>query len=192
MNGAEAVVLLRDVVLLLALGIAVYTDATKGKIYNWLTVPLIVFGLAMSIVLGAFEPEHGNRLLDIVGAPFVSSIAGLALAFAIFGLAYLFHMLGGGDVKLLCGIGAVLGWQLFLGAAFFTACAGAVIAVIVLIWHGRLSEGLKSSALVFISPRSLAKQRESNPDAAEHKTIHYSYAIAIGTLTAWILSSMRG
>ncbi len=191
MSYLDAVVI--DCVLLLTLGVALYTDLTRGKVYDWLTVPAIGLGLLVNFFAGGVDTAQGNRLAGFLGQPFMASLAGLALALGIFGLAYLLHMLGGGDVKLLAAVGALMGWRFFLEAAILTACVGAVIAVGVLIWRGRLIEGLKSSLLALVAPRRFTRRQQSAPPgAAEMITIPYSVAIVIGTVAAWLLSSMGG
>ena len=187
MNHVDAFV--RDGVLLVMLGVALYTDLTRGKVYDWLTIPVIVFGLLISLFAGSAEPAQGNALLGFVGRPFLASLAGLVLAFLVFGFAYLMHMLGGGDVKLMGAVGALMGLGFFLDAAVLTACAGAVVAVVVLVWRGRLWAGLKSSVLVFVAPRRFREhQKNAPPGAAEMTVIPYTIAIVVGTGTAWILA----
>ena len=189
MSHADAIAVARDCVLLTALAVALYTDVRRGRVYNWCTLPAIGLGLLINYVAGAAGGAQGNAFTRVLGGPLISSLAGLALALGIFGVAYLLHMLGGGDVKLMCVVGAVKGVRFFFDAAVFTACAGALIAVGVLIWRGRLTEGLRSSVLALCAPKKFKRRRESMPaDAAELVTIPYVAAIVIGTLTAWVLS----
>ena len=190
MSHADVIVFVRDCVLFAVLGIALYTDLTRSKVYNWCTLPAIGVGLLINYVAGATETAQGNALADILGGPLIDGLMGLALAVGIFGLAYLFHMLGGGDVKLMCAVGALKGVRFFFDAAVLTACAGAIIAVGVLIWRGRLKEGLKCSLVAMFTPWKLKKRREALPaDAAEMTTIPYVVAIVIGTVMAWLLTS---
>ncbi len=190
MSPTDAIAFACDCVLLALLGVALYTDLTRGKVYNWCTVPAILLGLLMRYVAGALETAQGNVLADALGRPLIDGLLGLALALGIFGFAYLFHMLGGGDVKLMCAVGALMGWRFFFNAAVFTACAGALIAVGVLIWRGRLVEGLKSSLLALFAPAKFRKRRSSLPaEAPELMTIPYTAAIVIGTVAAWVLNT---
>ena len=189
MSDGDVIAIARDGVLLAMLGVALYTDVTRRKVYDWCTLPAIGLGLLISYVAGATQLAQGNWLADVLGKPLIDSLMGLALALGIFGVAYLLHTLGGGDVKLMCAIGALKGLRFFVDAAVFTACAGAVIAIAVLIWRGRLWQGLKRSLLVFCF-WSRKKQDENLPaGAAETMTIPYVWAIAVGSLTAWILTA---
>jgi len=189
MSDGDVIAIARDGVLLAMLAVALYTDVTRRKVYDWCTLPAIGLGLLISFVAGATERVQGNWLADALGWPLIDSFMGLALALGIFGVAYLLHTLGGGDVKLMCAIGALKGLRFFFDAAVFTACAGAVIAIVVLIWRGRLWQGLKRSLLVFCF-WSRKKQDEHLPaGAAETMTIPYVWAIAVGSLTAWVLTA---
>lgn len=187
MSHAAVVALARDGVLLATLAVALYTDLTRRRVYDWCTFTAVGLGLLINYVAGAFEHAQGNALAVHLGGPLIDALLGLALAVGIFGVAYLLHMLGGGDVKLMCAIGALKGLSFFFDAAVFTACAGAVIAVAVLIWRGRLWQGLKRSLLVFCF-WSRREEDDASARAAEAMTIPYVWAIAIGTLTAWILA----
>ncbi|MFW6158335.1 MAG: A24 family peptidase [Planctomycetota bacterium] len=190
MPAAEVIAWLRDGVLLVTLGVAVYTDVTRGKVYNWCTLPAIGLGLLLNYVAGAAVPAQGNAVAGILGGPLISGLAGLALAVGVFGIAYLLHVLGGGDVKLMAAVGAIEGWRFLLNAAVFTACAGALVAIGVLVWRGRLAQGLKSSVQALVTPRRFRKRREALPaDAPELATIPYTWAIAVGTMVTWLLTS---
>ena len=190
MTAADVIALSRDCVLLTALAVALYTDLTRGKVYNWCTVPAIVLGLLISYVAGAGDSAQGETLADVLGAPLIDGLSGLALALGVFGLAYLLGMLGGGDVKLMCAVGALKGLGFLLHAAVFTACFGAVIAVVVLASRRRLKAGLKTSVAALVAPGRVRKLRESPPEgAAELTTIPYVWAIVLGTVTAWILGA---
>jgi len=188
MTPADAFELASEAILLVALGVALYTDLTRGKVYDWCTFPAICLGLLLSYVAGAYEPAQGAALVRALGGPLIASLAGLALALGLFGVAYLLKMLGGGDVKLMCAVGALKGLQFFIVAAFFTACAGAIIAVAVLIWRDRLKEGLRGSLMALFAPLRFKKHREAAPpDAAELTMIPYVGAIVVGTVAALVL-----
>ena len=188
MSTADGIALARDGVLLATLAVALVTDATRGKVYNWLTLPAIGLGLLINFVAGALDQAQGNALADAFGAPLIDGLMGLALALGIFGTAYLLHMLGGGDVKLMGAVGALKGLRFFIDAAVLTACAGAVLAVVVLVWRGRLWQGVRRSVLVFCVWRRTKPDADAPPGAAETLTIPYVWAIAVGTLAAWVLT----
>lgn len=75
--------------------VAAFTDYRRGKIYNWLTLPALVFGVVVAGATG----------LDTLGR----AAAGLGVASAIFLPLFFTGILGGGDVKLVMAMATVLG-----------------------------------------------------------------------------------
>jgi len=68
--------------------VASVTDVARGRIYNWLTLPLTLTALIYATVtLGWSGLGH--------------SLLGLALGFLLYGWMFWIGVLGGGDVKLL-------------------------------------------------------------------------------------------
>jgi prepilin peptidase CpaA len=83
-------------VVLLGSMIAVITDVWKYKVYNLLTVPLLLSGLFYYTATAGWS---GLR----------ASAAGMAVGFIAFIVPYLFGIMGAGDVKLMAALGAWLG-----------------------------------------------------------------------------------
>ena len=115
-----------------ATGVALVTDLWKFKVYNGLTLPLLVAGLVF----------HGT------------ATNGLGLSFSACGLLcgftglIAFSALGGfgaGDVKLMAGIGAWLGPQNTLSLLIVSALVSGLSAVVICWWQGRLSERVLSA-----------------------------------------------
>ena len=129
----------------------VFIDAEHMILPNVITYPLFVFALLARIALpAAFD---GNFFSDTTYAP-ISSFNGwppwaLSLAGAIFGalvgggslwlVGALWKLLRGvdamglGDVKLLFGIGALLGWRLTILTIFIGAFTGAIAGIAVVL-----------------------------------------------------------
>ena len=66
-----------------------------------------------------------------------TSIEGLGLALAIYGLLYLLRALGGGDVKLMAAIGAVAGPGHWLRIFILGALIGGLVAIVLIVVRGR-------------------------------------------------------
>lgn len=98
---------------------AIIDDLRRRRIANWIPAVALVGGLLLMSV------EAGWRG---VGSAVLGSIAGGA-AFLIF---FLRGGMGGGDIKLMAGFGALLGPARVLEAALWAAACGGLIAVIVI------------------------------------------------------------
>jgi prepilin peptidase CpaA len=109
------------------------TELRRGKIYNWLTYPAILAGLAFGAVRGAVE---AGSAWD----GFVNHAAGFGLGFGVLFLAYLLGGMGGGDVKLMGAVGAFLGWgqdAAALYATFYSFLVGAALGLVLMVWRGQ-------------------------------------------------------
>ena len=158
-------------VLLVAVSAAAYLDVRYQRIPNWLTMPLIVLGLG----LNGFG-RGGEGLVD-AGTGFV-------VGFGALGCLALLSGMGMGDVKLMGGVGAVVGFPHIVSVLLLTAIAGGVEGLVVTIWTGRLGVVLKRLPIV-LRLRS-AGSGEGSGSAGEPILIPYGVAITAGTL--WSLA----
>jgi Flp pilus assembly protein protease CpaA len=131
-------------------GAAAVEDLWRRTISNWLCLAALVSGMAFHGWIGGWRG---------VG----ESLLGAVCGFGIFLLFYLLGGMGGGDVKLMGGLGAVLGWSRALYAAFWTALTGGLLAAAVIGYAGW--------------------RRGANEVAATPQSIPYAPAIAAG---AWL------
>ena len=95
---------------------AIVDDLWRRQISNWIPAVALVGGVASMAI------ERGWR-----GAG--SSLLGAVAGFGVFLVFYLLGGMGGGDVKLMAGFGAVLGPAGLFEAALWTALLGGLIAV---------------------------------------------------------------
>ncbi len=161
---------------------SVYTDIRYGKIFNKLTFPLFFSGFIYNIL---FKGLNG----------FLSSLIGSLLAFVPFFIFFQMGGLGGGDVKLLAGIGAWLGYPLILWVIFFTAISGLLISIIFALLKGKMEillkgmveESKRGARNIFIS---LLTRNFTFYDSKEKFKFHipYSVAIALGTFIGVFLN----
>jgi prepilin peptidase CpaA len=94
-------------------------DLRRRQISNWIPGSAFVSGLALQTV------QHGWRG---AGSALLGTLAGAGV-FLIF---YLLGGMGGGDVKLMAGFGALLGAKRLFEAALWTAGCGGVMALAVI------------------------------------------------------------
>ena len=154
------------------LGVAVVTDLRTGRIYNKVTVPCAAAGL----VLGGISqglPGVGDRVL------------GAAVPLAAVLLLSRLARLGGGDVKLLMGVGALKGLHFAIWAMLLTGIFGGVLAAVTIIRR----RALKATAFNMVA-NMLSNAGGVRSDLAEGSVaggIPYSIAIALGSATALVL-----
>lgn len=153
------------IVLPFILAFACYGEIKERRIPNWLTLGTIALGL------GAATIEHGTQ-------GFVDSALGLAITGGVFLPFCLLGIVGGGDMKLMAGVGAVVCYPLALRVLCDTCLAGGVIAIALMAWHGiLLTTLLNAMRVIFGMPR----RREGLSKAP---TVPYALAITLGTLVA--------
>jgi prepilin peptidase CpaA len=98
---------------------AMIDDLARRQIANWIPLAALAAGFGWQIGQSGVQ----GLLYAAIG-----TVAGFA-AFLIF---YLLGGMGGGDVKLMAGFGALLGFHRLVEAALWTAGVGGLIAVGVL------------------------------------------------------------
>jgi prepilin peptidase CpaA len=186
----DGIVLARHVCLLALAVTCAYTDLARGKLYNVVTLGGLAFGLALAYLLDA-AASHTDFHLPLT-THLVRAALGAALGGGVLFLLYLAGGFDAGDVKMMTAVGA-LGtptvarsgpadpYAFIIWALFYTALAGAMIGLGLLIWRGRLRQGIKDSLRALVSFRKPRREGIS-PDA----TMPYGLAIAIGTIWAWL------
>src|ERR1700688_2642434 len=133
---------------------AVIDDLARRHIANWIPIAALA---------GGFGWQIGKS-----GWPGVlTALAGTVVGFAVFLIFYLLGGMGGGDVKLMAGFGALLGAGRLLEAALWTAGVGGIMAVVALGWKALRRRLTNTAAL---SPEE--REREAS--------IPYAPAIAVG------------
>jgi prepilin peptidase CpaA len=157
---------------------AAWWDASSGRIPNEITVTGVAAGLILRAPLGL--------------EPLVRGLGGLGIAFGLAVVLYGLRAIGGGDVKLLAGVGAFLGSGEILGALGVIAVLGAVYALVVVGLRGLLP------LLVFNTfelIKSWLTRGRSGPsrklDSPNALTIPYGVPIALGTLIWWFGEGVR-
>jgi prepilin peptidase CpaA len=154
---------------LIVLAVATFTDLRSRRIPNWLVLPFLVAGIAVS---GWFHGWHG------IG----QSLAGVALGILIFGFLFWMGGMGAGDVKLCAAIGAWIGPnQLFL-ALVLTGLAGGVMVLLWAAWGGFLKDLFKGTGDLIFGSKERGEAVLGNP---LRRKMPYAPAIAIGTLISF-------
>jgi prepilin peptidase CpaA len=138
-------------VLIVIVGVAaVLEDLTRRRISNWTSGGAMIAGLIVH-----FAQRGWTGVLH--------SLFGSAIGFAVFLIFYLLGGMGGGDVKLMAGFGALLGDARIVPAALLAAVSGGLMAAI------------------YLAVRAVARRVGSGAKACE--SIPYAPAITAG---AWL------
>lgn len=172
----------------LGIGIAVALagaaiDARTGHIPNWLTLgPLAVAPPAFFVLEAS---THGLRA-GLVAAG-LSLLGALICGLPPF-IAFIKGSMGGGDVKLLAALGAILGPRLGLDAEFYAFVIGALYVPGKLAWEGTLLSTLTGIAKATLNPLRAKEARASLPETLKMR-VRLGPAICAGTIVAVVCSS---
>ena len=151
---------------------AVIDDLARRHIANWIPAAALAGGFGWQIGQNGWQ-----------GA--LWALAGAGVGFLVFLIFFLLGGMGGGDVKLMAGFGALLGTGRLLEAALWTAGIGGIMAVTILGWKA-LRRGIGTwvgSSLESASKTLSAEERE------REASIPYAPAIALGV---WISLVPKG
>ncbi len=160
----------------LALGliVAAVTDVREGRIPNWLTGSLAVFGI------GAQSWAHGWE-------GFLFSLGGLMMGLVCLMFFYIKGGMGAGDVKLLGAIGTILGPGQVVFAFTFAAMLGGLYSLGLLFNQGGMRHAWDRVLLLLSTlkiTRTLPVSGEKN--SAEPK-LRYALVLGLGTVIAQTL-----
>ena len=153
--------------LLAVLAISAYTDVRTGLIYNAVTYPAIVAGLTATL-LGA-------------GPGPAATIAGCLAGGGTLYVMFAFGWMGGGDVKLMAAVGAVVGFPLVLSVLFYSIFFGGAAAAALLAWRGQL--GAVASDVASLACECGVEHARV---PARGGSLPFGVAIALGTLVAML------
>jgi prepilin peptidase CpaA len=174
---------LRTGVLMGLLLIAAVGDVRTGRIPNW----LVLAGVLYAVGYNTLSPPYRHD----IGVLF--ALGGLAVGFVTLLPAYLFRVMGAGDVKLMAMVGAFLGTWATVGAVLATLLAGGVLALGLALRHGRLAPMLRNVVMVF---RGVVITFPSGGGAltvdasTSAGRMPYGVAIAVGTIGYLILDQL--
>jgi prepilin peptidase CpaA len=134
--------------------LATVEDIWRRQISNVTTVGAFALGLVAQTAL------YGLKGLG-------SALGGMAAGFLVFLIFFLLGGMGGGDIKLMAGFGAVIGLSRIVPAAVMTAIVGALFA------------------LGYLLVRKIRGKSKDTDKAAEPEAIPYAPAISLGVLLSF-------
>ncbi len=163
--------LIAFIVLSVVLLIAAITDCLYGKVYNKLTYPAILLGLALWTTAGLLGGDRGLS----------ASLIGLACGLIPFAIIARLGGLGGGDVKLMAAVGAMgASWQVVLSTAFYAMIVAMVMAVVIMFHRGIVRQTLRR---ILGAALSAAARSKTDLNNTQH-TVPFGAAVAVGGIIA--------
>jgi prepilin peptidase CpaA len=136
---------------------ATVDDLRRRHIANWIPAVALAGGFAWQIYVSGWRGS-------------LDALLGSAAGFGVFLVFYLLGGMGGGDVKLMAGFGALLGARRLFEASLWTAGIGGLLAVSVLaarpVWKWAKAK--------------MGKSVEVEESAEKSDTIPYAPAITLG------------
>ena len=170
-------------VLVASLGalIAAVTDVRTLKVYNILTVPLLVTGVAYHAYFNGSEGV-------------VQSLFGILFGVAILLVPFLMGGIGAGDVKLLAAVGAWLGMPLTLYVFIASGLASGVCAVLMVAFQKSFSEAALNLQVMWFRMNSFVRHLGSDEwmesvvpqENRRRRVIPYGAMVAFGILVTLV------
>jgi prepilin peptidase CpaA len=137
---------------------AAIEDLLRRQVSNWIAGAAFVGGIGCQLAASGWSGLW-------------SALLGALSGFGVFLVFYWLGGMGGGDVKLMAGFGALLGSSRLFEAALWTAALGGLMAAGVIAWS---------------VTRNWLHRRQGSTETGEAATIPYAPAITLGVWLALI------
>ncbi|MFZ5949812.1 MAG: A24 family peptidase [Candidatus Rifleibacteriota bacterium] len=168
LEPAQQILLLKTLAACAAF-VAMITDSTRGKIYNWLTFPCIFLGWGLNFAFFGFSG---------LGYSLIATFVGIALYI----LPAIFGLIGMGDVKLMAGIGALGGTNFVVTIFLYTSALGLPHAFLIQsLNYGRNAVGMLVTSF---TTRAFLEKTIHKENADEAKRYRFLLGIDIFLATA--------
>jgi prepilin peptidase CpaA len=166
--------------LIVVLGAVLLTaviDLWKLKVYNLVTLPLLLSGVVY----------HG---LADGGSGVVQSLLGVLFGIAILGVFFCMGGMGAGDVKLLAAIGAWLCLPLTFWVFVASALASGIYAIVLIVRYGRIAQTWVNLKIIYYRMATVARHlgADDHVESAvsqndrRKRVIPFAAMVAIGVL----------
>ena len=161
--------------------LAAWIDGKELKVPNWITFPMVLSGLIYNTYAFGFAGLGGGMLGMCCG------LLCLLPLYAVGGM-------GAGDVKLMAGIGAWVGWQTTFYAFCVSTVVGAIMAVIMVAWTGAWKKHYENFLTILSEWTVIKNPYKLSEIAAERKSsmflLPYGIPICIGTIGWFIFADL--
>ena len=154
--------------------VAAIYDVLYRRIPNWLTIGGVIAGIALNSFIYRGWPGLGM------------SLAGLAVGFAAYFVLYSLRAMGGGDVKLMAGIGALVGARDWFGVFIITAIIGGVAGLAMVAARGRLKNTFWNMSFILSEMKhgrpAYVRREELDVRSPTSVGLPHGAMIALGTI----------
>jgi prepilin peptidase CpaA len=171
------------IIVLLGALIAAVTDVWKFRVYNALTIPLLVSGLAYHV--------WGGDIGD--------SVLGMLLGFSVLIVLHIVGGVGAGDVKLMAAVGAWLGTQHTLYVFIASSLAAGLYALLLVAINGGLARALVNLQILIYRLMNIGRylgaddRMEADLSRADRRTrvIPFGAMVAVGLVATLVYLGVK-
>lgn len=152
---------------------AAWIDGRELRVPNWLTFPMVFAGLAYNTIAFGWNG---------LGLALLGMVVGLLCLMPL----YCVGGMGAGDVKLMAGVGAWLGWSVTAYAFAWTVVIGAVMAVGMVLYRQAAVKHYANALTILREWMTIRDPRKLSEIAAARKPtmllLPYGIPICIGSI----------
>ena len=160
---------------------AAWIDGKELRVPNAITFPMILAGLLYNTIASGWT---GLGM----------SLAGIGCGLALLLCLYAIGGMGAGDVKLLAGVGAWLGWEVTLYAYVVSAIVGGIMALIMVARRKSWAKFAGNCAMIVDELKTVKDPRAISDLAAQRKPnmhlLPYGIPICIGSILYFCYTGM--
>lgn len=153
--------------------VAAWIDGKELRVPNWITFPMVLSGLVFCTVTDGWSG---------LGFGLIGMCVGLLTLLPLYAVGGM----GAGDVKLMAGIGAWLGWEITFYAFCVSTIVGAIMAVCMALYRKSFKKHYDNFQMIALEWMQVRNPRELSQIAAERKSsmllLPYGIPICIGSI----------
>lgn len=165
----------------LVLIVAAWIDGKELRVPNWITFPMVAAGLAYGAFVGGWDG-------------FVASVLGACCGLLCLLPLYAVGGMGAGDVKLMAGMGAFVGWTVTFNAFIATVVVGAVMALIMAYRSGQFQHHYNQAWMIWNEWTTIRDPRVLSQIARERKPtmrlLPYGIPICVGSILYFCIAGI--
>lgn len=126
--------------LALLIPITIFTELRDGKIYNWLTLPVLGLGLMLA---GLDQMSEEEARMSFGASAWGALVGGgmFFIPYVISGLSRGVSVVGGGDVKFSASVGALMGPWFVIWTVYYAVITGTVLGIGTILWRKYRARG---------------------------------------------------